>query len=277
LWAAGFLVAFQLCIGASGNYGFFNLLAIVLCVILVDDAFLVRITPRRWRFRIAARLEKLGPTASRRLSPQPRILLYFGSVTKAMVVLVILIVSSMLLVSMFRVRIPWPRPLIAVYSAVSPFRSINNYGLFAVMTTTRPEIIVEGSNDGQNWNAYEFKWKPGRLDRRPGFVEPHQPRLDWQMWFAALGEYQQNLWFINFCFRLLQGSPDVTSLLETNPFPNAPPRYIRASVCDYKFTSNRDRTREGKWWRREYQRPYCPTLTLRAAGPDHAPVLEIIP
>ena len=153
----------------------------------------------------------------------------------------------------------------------APFRSVNNYGLFAVMTTNRPEIIVEGSNDGEKWLAYEFKWKPGDLKRAPGFVEPHMPRLDWQMWFAALGNYQQNPWFINFLYRLLQGSSEVTRLLQTNPFSNAPPQYIRAVVYDYHFTDAATRARDGTWWRRELKGRYCPTLSLRAGTPGFLP------
>ena len=75
---------------------------------------------------------------------------------------------------------------------LEPYRTFNSYGLFAVMTTERHEIIVEGSNDGVNWLPYEFKYKPGDVMKRPGFVAPYQPRLDWQMWFAALGDYQHN-------------------------------------------------------------------------------------
>src|SRR5205085_4178585 len=99
--------------------------------------------------------------------------------------------------------------------------------LFSVMTIERPEIIVEGSVDGKEWQAYEFKWKPGDVNRRPCFIAPHQPRLDWQMWFAALGFYPNNPWFHHFLERLREGSPDVLSLLKTNPFPDQPPRFIR--------------------------------------------------
>src|SRR5205085_7504017 len=100
-----------------------------------------------------------------------------------------------------------PKPFIAIYSWVEPFRSINSYGLFAVMTTTRPEIIIEGSNDRNRWLAYQFKYKPGDLKEKPRFVAPHQPRLDWQMWFAALGDYRQNPWFNNLLYRLSQNEP----------------------------------------------------------------------
>ena len=112
-----------------------------------------------------------------------------------------------------------PRPLIAVYRAIAPLRSANGYGLFAVMTTARPEIVLEGSEDGATWRPYEFRWKPGDPLRRPRFVAPHQPRLDWQMWFAALGDYRANPWLTSVMARLREGSPEVLGLLATNPFP----------------------------------------------------------
>ena len=179
----------------------------------------------------------------------------------------ILLVTILQQFQVCRVRVNWPKPVIAAYlqtyQFIGPLRSVSTYGLFAVMTTSRPEIIVEGSNDGLDWRAYEFKYKPGDLTRRPQFVAPHQPRLDWQMWFAALGRYEHNPWFINFCVRLLQGQPDVLGLLETNPFPDAPPRYIRALVYEYHFTDLATRRATGQWWRRELKGPYCPILSLR--------------
>jgi hypothetical protein len=164
---------------------------------------------------------------------------------------------------MFRLRLPWPAPIFAAYEWLSPFRTFSSYGLFAIMTKSRPEIIIEGSNDGVTWFEYEFKYKPGDVKRRPKFVAPHQPRLDWQMWFAALSDYRHNSWFINFCVRLLQGSPEVLDLLERNPFPNAPPRYIRAVVYDYHFTDFATRRKTGKWWRRERKGDYLPAISLR--------------
>jgi len=163
----------------------------------------------------------------------------------------------------FRERVPWPAPLRGLYGWLAPFRTFNSYGLFAVMTNPRLEIIVQGSNDGTNWLNYEFKYKPGELRRRPRFVEPHQPRLDWQMWFAALGDYKRNPWFVNFCVRLLQDSPEVVSLLSRNPFANAPPRYIRAVVYEYHFTDFATRRRTGEWWRRELKGRYLPVISLR--------------
>jgi hypothetical protein len=155
---------------------------------------------------------------------------------------------------------PWPAPLMAVARAVAPLRIVNGYGLFAVMTTTRPEILVEGSADGVAWKPYEFRWKPGDLFRRPAFVAPHQPRLDWQMWFAALGSFEQDPWFARFLEKLLEGSPPVLALLARNPFPGAPPRFVRARLWDYRFTEPSERKRTGAWWRRTEIAPYGPVL-----------------
>jgi hypothetical protein len=163
---------------------------------------------------------------------------------------------------MFGVRSDFLFPIAITDEWLQPLRTINSYGLFAVMTTERREIIVEGSNDGTNWLAYDFKYKPGDVNRRPRFVEPFQPRLDWQMWFAALGNVQQSPWFGNFCKRLLQGSPDVLALLEKNPFPKHPPRFIRAELYDYQFTSPAERRATGAWWRREPVGEYLPPVSL---------------
>ena len=149
---------------------------------------------------------------------------------------VILSISLFQIVSMFDLRPRLLLPAAALDGFLAPLRTVNTYGLFAVMTTERREIIVEGSNDGVTWLPYEFKYKPGDLNHRPGFIEPFQPRLDWQMWFAALGDYRQNPWFGQFCERLLQGSPEVLALLKKNPFPDKPPRLIRAELYDYTFT-----------------------------------------
>src|SRR4029453_18646467 len=126
----------------------------------------------------------------------------------------------------------------------------------------RLEIIVEGSDDGVVWKAYEFRHKPGEPTRRPSQVAPHQPRLDWQMWFAALGEVRQNPWFVNLCVRLLEGSPPVLGLLERNPFPDSPPRYVRAQLFDYHFSTPSERRATGAWWVRKAIGSYCPPLTL---------------
>jgi len=154
-------------------------------------------------------------------------------------------------------------PLGWMAAELEPFRTVNSYGLFAVMTTQRNEIVVEGSNDGVTWRPYEFKYKPGDVHRRPAFVAPMQPRLDWQMWFAALGSADQNPWLEAFCGRLLQGSPDVLALLAVNPFPEAPPKYIRAEFYNYQFTDAATRRATGAWWQRTRVGEYLPVVSLR--------------
>jgi hypothetical protein len=145
---------------------------------------------------------------------------------------------------------------------MAPLRIVNTYGLFAVMTTSRPEIIMEGSNDRQAWLAYEFKYKPGDVKRAPSWVAPHQPRLDWQMWFAALGGADADRLIVNLMNRLQQGSPDVLALFDHNPFPDAPPRYIRARMYLYHFTDMATLWAEGAWWRRESVGVYSPAAPL---------------
>ena len=145
---------------------------------------------------------------------------------------------------------------------VAPFHVANSYGLFANMTTSRSEIRLQGSYDGQTWRDYEFKYKPGRLSQRPRWVAPHQPRLDWQMWFAALSTYRQNPWFINFAERLLLGSEPVLKLLDNNPFPEEPPRFVRAQLYRYRFTDLTTKRTHRSWWEREYLGLYLPPASL---------------
>ena len=119
------------------------------------------------------------------------------------------------------------------------------------MTTTRPQLTVEGSDDGVNWKEYVFKWNPGDVNRRPEFTTPHMPRLDWQMWFAALGDESGNPWIANFLARLLEGSPAVLDLLQGNPFPDHPPMFVRAVLYDYRFTNSQTRRETRAWWTRD--------------------------
>lgn len=248
------LIILQLFIFLTGNYCFFNLLTIVLCFTLLDDAALKSLLPKRLTFLVAPAPSPFSPHT---------VFFWLRRSTNFFIALLLFGTSLLQFSSMFRLPIPWPGSVIAAYEWLSPFRTFSSYGLFAVMTTSRSEIIVEGSNDGVTWHEYEFKYKPGELKRRPKFVAPLQPRLDWQMWFAALGHYQQNPWFINFCLRLLQGSPDVLALLERNPFPNAPPRYIRAIAYEYHFTDFATRRKTGAWWHRERTGEYLPVISLR--------------
>jgi hypothetical protein len=152
-----------------------------------------------------------------------------------------------------------PAGALALGQWVEPLRSFNTYGLFAVMTTKRPEIVVEGSDDGVSWKPYRFRWKACELDRHPRFTTPHMPRLDWQMWFAALrGDCRTLPWFLRFERRLLAGEPDVLGLLRDNPFSGRPPRYVRARLYLYKFSE----WGSVNWWSREDKGIFCPPLSL---------------
>lgn len=152
--------------------------------------------------------------------------------------------------------------ILSVLSIPTSLRIVNSYGLFSVMTTDRPEIIVEGSMDGKVWKEYVFKYKPLDTQDPPPFVAPHQPRLDWQMWFAALGSYQNNPWFVQFMERLLQGEEDVRSLLAEDPFYGKRPVYVRALLYEYEFTTPEERGETGAWWKREQKGVYLPIAEL---------------
>ena len=178
------------------------------------------------------------------------------------VVIVTLPINVWLIFSAFKPLSPPPRSLANLYERLEAFRIVNGYGLFRVMTKDRSEIILEGSSDGIDWLPYEFSWKPGDVKRAPGWCAPHQPRLDWQMWFAALGTPRENPWFVALMLRLLQGSRDVNGLLANNPFPDKPPRYIRAMFYRYRFTTRDELRQTGAWWKREELREYVPTLSL---------------
>lgn len=249
--AAGFTLL-MLFIGATGNYGFFNPLVIVLCVPLLDDDVLARWRPR-W-------LPESQPTTTTDDAWEwPRV------VVLPIAALVVLLTTVPVLLAM-RLDVALPRPLLRLYTLQSPFYLVNGYGLFARMTTERPEIIVEGSDDGVEWRPYEFRWKPGDPMRRPQFVQPHMPRLDWQMWFAALGSYRSSPWFLAFCERLLESAPPVLALLGPNPFPDRPPKYLRTTLYDYRFTTPSEHRETGAWWTRRVLRPYTPTLMLAPDG-----------
>jgi hypothetical protein len=251
-------VPFMIAIALTGNYTFFNWLTCVLCLLLLDDFALVRFAPASWSERVGS-----GPRPAW-WRPLPRPLQWTRNLALATFGFVTIAVTSIEMIANFHGRVSPDNPLVRLSNWAGPFRSFNSYGLFRVMTTSRPEIVVEGSNDARNWLPYEFRYKPGDVNHPPPIVAPHQPRLDWQMWFAALGNYQGNPWFVNFAIRLLQGNTAVLALLKKNPFPDAPPRYIRAVVYEYHFTGFKDRRETGQWWRREYKGLYCPELSLRA-------------
>jgi len=251
LFGAGLLLSLEALIFLTGNYTFFNLLAAAITLFLFDDQALRGWvwTPRRVRAWLME-----DPAGTGRA----------GRLGAAALTLLILPLGLARIFENVSSQLPGPIETLARYT--SPFQVVNSYGLFAVMTTERLEIVIEGSDDGQQWRVYEFPYKPGDVNRAPRWTAPHQPRLDWQMWFAALGDYRTNSWFVNFAERLLEGSPDVVALLEKNPFPDHPPRYIRAVTYDYKFSTWEERRKTGAWWRREPHGEYLPPVGFRSAA-----------
>jgi hypothetical protein len=229
-------IAFQVVLALTGNYTFFNFLTIVLCIPLFDDQHLYGLlrrsvpstesAPRQWRWAT----------------------LPIGAL--------LIMVGALQLLAMIGIvgRAP------AVFPSLN---IVNRYGLFAVMTTSRPEIVIEGSQDGQEWKSYEFKFKPGDVSAPLRWVAPYQPRLDWQMWFAALSRHENSPWFSTLIQRLLEGSPEVLNLLAENPFPDKPPLWIRAVVYDYHFSDAPTRRAADAIWTREPLGEYFPAVRLR--------------
>lgn len=229
----------QLGIALTGNYGFFNLLTVVLCVPVLDDDLLRQVV----RVRVAAET-RTEPAAWRGL--------------RALLIPVVLFLSALSSAAEIATTLPsrrgtglGPGWAATVLGWVAPFRSFNGYGLFRVMTTERPEIVVEGTRDGEHWKAYEFRFKPGPVTRRPGFVAPYHPRLDWQMWFAALDPMGNGEWLAALARSLKAGTPEVLALLGWDPFAGAPPRAIRLARYEYRFSTPAERSRSGAWWVRE--------------------------
>jgi len=244
------LVFLQVLIALTGNYGFFNLLTVVLCLPLLDDAMLARCSPRRM-------LGFLGEALPARRAALPNRILQAVLAT-----LVVLQTTCTLLVNVRRLD-EAPGWVVAVDRVIGPFRSLNDYGLFRVMTKDRREIEIEGSDDGVAWKPYVFRWKPGDLDRAPAWVQPHMPRLDWQMWFAALGDLRRNRWLDSLLERLLEGTPPVLALFAETPFPDRPPRFVRATSYQYRFTTPSERSSGAGYWRREPIGLYAAPRSLR--------------
>lgn len=256
LIAAGLLIFLQFAIAITGNYCFFNLLTIALCLLLIDDSVAASLRRGGIRYPVAS-------TATQRRGYNRRAVTERLSTYGAIgVIIVTLPINAWLIFSAFKPLCRPPRALASLYERLEAFRIANGYGLFRVMTKDRCEIVLEGSSDGIDWLPYEFQWKPGEVKRLPGWCAPHQPRLDWQMWFAALGTPRENPWFVALIFRLLQGSHEVNGLLANNPFPHKPPRYVRAMFYRYRFTTVDELRQTGAWWKREELREYLPTLSL---------------
>ena len=247
--ACGAFVFLMAVISTTGNYNFFNPLTILLALTLLDDA----VWPKFMKNRIVPTTEA-GVLSWK--SWKTYLLWPFFAY-------VVFLGSLQVYTALFPTA-RWSRSLAAKID-VSQFHLVNSYGLFRRMTETRPEIIIEGSNDGKNWRAYQFIWKPGDLSRAPRVNAPHQPRLDWQMWFEALRFEQifeatgtvdpryMSPWFRAFLTRLIEQRPEVVKLIKTDPFPKHAPKFFRLALYQYQFTDSQERRETGNWWQRELQ------------------------
>jgi lipase maturation factor 1 len=256
------LVGLQALIAATGNYGFFNLLGVALCIPLLDDAQIAALLSAvRWRTRLTGNPSDQSagaPAAGDEPEDRQRARL-FGRIRDVAALAGLLALSTPIAASQIFGRWPsLPAPLAALHRVAGPFHLVGRYGLFAVMTTSRPEIVIEVSLDGMDWQPVVFRWKPGPLNRAPSFVEPHMPRLDWQMWFDALyvervlggARVGRELVTPRLVQRLLEGSAPVCSLLLAVPFGDQPPTYARWRLYDYRFTDPTERELSGDWWSR---------------------------
>jgi hypothetical protein len=269
------VTVWQIGVIATANYAFLNYLVLVLAVFLLDDMALLRFVPRRWRGGVAGvegstPLHEDGTSAVRRgtmlagvrVAVTAVALTWIGYATTAQ------------LVEMFWPEAPLPNAPVA---ALEPFRVANAYGLFAVMTPHRYEIEFQGSNDGQTWTPYLFRYKPQDVRERPGIYAPYQPRFDWNLWFASLTSWQQAPIVPLTEERLLEGDRDVLGLFRGDPFAGQPPRMVRAVLWQYWFSTPEEKRTQGVWWRRELLGTYAPTVERLPDGrfaETEAPTLD---
>lgn len=253
LLAAWGIVLLQALIVATGNYNFFNLLVLALSLLLFDDAALGKVLPNTAVTALAQRLKPMRPGRAAR-----RIVAAYAAV-------VVAVGATQIYQAFARRQVDGPFG--ALMDFVAPLRAVNPYGVFANMVTERLEIVVEGTMDGLHWKEYRFRYKPGDVAQVPRWVVPHQPRLDWQMWFAALGDANGNPWFARFLLRLLENSPPVVALLADNPFPDQPAVAVRALSYRYRFSTPEEK-RKGIWWERTQAGIYYPALSRGRSGEE---------
>jgi lipase maturation factor 1 len=281
----------QIGIILTANYTFLNYLVLILAFLLLDDRFLMRFFSSKWRQPLLARsitttidsappasdqLSILAPPtgASRNeVTARKEATLDSHQNIRSWIAPFRVAVNAVLLTWIFYVTTaqmvwmiaPVPLPTSPV-ALLDPFRIANRYGLFAVMTRGRFEIEFQGSNDGQAWTAYLFRHKPQDLYKAPRIYAPYQPRLDWNLWFASLGEWRDNPLVLRTERRLLSNDKDVLALFAANPFPQGPPRQVRAVLFQYWFTSMAEKREHGLWWRREPLGLYAPAIQLEPGG-----------
>lgn len=222
-------IFFQCLIAARGNYAYFNLLTITLCIPLIDNQY--------W----------LGWVREVPSLPQNIEMVVFLNGVGAFFILG----NSLLFLYQF---LGIQTPGLRFFQRLGIF---NTYGLFAMMTTIRDELIIEGSEDKVHWKEYSFKYKPGQVDIRPKQIAPLHPRLDWQMWFVALSSYRHEEWFQLFIQKVLQGSKEVLQLLKENPFPDNPPKHLRVLRYRYHFCTFNEWRETGNYWKRTFIEVYA--------------------
>jgi hypothetical protein len=256
----------QIGIILSANYTFLNYLVLVLGFLLLDDKLLLRCLPERWRSKFPT-AEGARPSAEGITEKNWRYTLRKQRAALKLAVTVVMLswifyATAAQMVWMVK---PVGLPTTPV-SALEPFRIANRYGLFEMMTRGRYEIEFQGSDDGQTWLVYPFRFKPQDPAKAPGIYAPYQPRFDWNLWFASLSTWSQEPIVPRTEQALLRGSPDVLLLFAGNPFPKTPPKQVRAVLWQYWFTTPEEKRASGMWWRREQLGIYAPTLAREADG-----------
>ncbi len=257
------VTAWQIPVIYTANYTFLNYLVTLLGVLLLDDRFVQRWLPEWLARRVNNR--KSSQTGEE-LRPARGLVLSLKAVGLALTAAMLSWVFYSTTVQMIWILAPEaPLPTSPVI-ALEPLRIANRYGLFAVMTRGRYEIEFQGSNDGENWTAYPFRYKPQDISRAPGVYAPYQPRFEWNLWFASLGSWRDNMFVVSAEERLLANSHDVLELFAANPFAGAPPKLVRAVIYQYWFTSLAEKRATGMWWRRRFLGLYAPELTYKPDG-----------
>ncbi len=251
---------------ATANYAFLNYLVLSLGVLLLDDKFLIRFVPERWRRELQAEKTERSPAVDAPDAAWKKAAKHHWAAIKlafsAVMLTWICYATTAELIWMLSPRVPLP---ITPVTMLEPFRIANQYGLFAVMTPARFEIEFQGSNDSRNWTAYPLRYKPQDPSKPPRIYAPYQPRFDWNLWFASLSSWRQNPLVPNTEIRLLENDKDVLALFAGNPFPQSPPKQVRAVVWQYWFTSMAEKRTTGMWWKRKFLGLYAPALQQ---GPD---------
>ena len=252
------LTPLQIGIILTANYAFLNYLVLSLGFLLLDDDFFTGWFKRLQSFRILrfAKAGLAGWESSPADQPAPRTSAAGLAVSGAFLTW-IFYATTVLLLLMFNPSLPLPLQPVEI---LQPFRIANQYGLFAVMTRERYEIEFQGSRDGKHWTDYPFRYKPQNPKEAPGVYALYQPRFDWNLWFASLGNFEHSPWVMQTETLLLQNDPSVVSLFRSNPFPGKPPTEVRAVLWQYWFTDFSTKHETGRWWNRTLLGLYAPVM-----------------